>query len=332
MWYPFIRKLLFTLEAERSHHLGLRGLACLAALGWRQRIPDQPRTVMGIRFPNPIGIAAGLDKNAEYLQPLSRLGVGFIEVGTVTPKPQAGNPKPRLFRLPGHTALINRLGFNNKGVDASVKNIVSAQYQGILGVNIGKNKETPLEHAVNDYLYCMERVYPVADYITVNISSPNTPGLRELQNEEYLHDFLGKLKAKQADLEQEYDKYVPLVVKIAPDLIEEQVVAMANFLLEHRIDGVIATNTAISREAVSDDPISEEQGGLSGAPLLSQSCKIIQTLYTHLENNIPIIGVGGITNAKAARQMLDAGAQLVQVYTGLIYHGPRLIKEIAKVI
>jgi len=332
MWYPFIRKLLFTLEAERSHELGLRGLQCLTKLGWRQKIPDQPCTLMGIDFPNPIGIAAGLDKNAEYIDVLACLGVGFVEVGTVTPKPQAGNPKPRMFRLPKHTALINRLGFNNKGVDECVKNIQNSRYQGILGVNIGKNRDTPLASALDDYLYCLEKVYPVSHYVTVNISSPNTPGLRELQNEEYLNELLGKLKSKQSELQGVYEKYVPLVVKIAPDLSPEQIEGLARLFLRHNIDGVIATNTTVSRDAISDHPLASEQGGLSGAPLISQSCKIIHALSIHLSNKIPIIGVGGITKAEDASRMMGCGAQLLQVYTGLIYRGPALIKEIAAAI
>jgi dihydroorotate dehydrogenase len=291
-------------------------------------MPSAPCTIMGLNFPNPVGLAAGMDKNGEYIDSLAALGFGFIEVGTVTPRPQPGNPLPRLFRLPKAQALINRMGFNNKGVDELVKNVKKTHFSGILGINIGKNFDTPLEKAADDYLICLHKVYAVADYVTVNISSPNTPGLRQLQQEDELARLLKTLKQAQQQLTKEHNKYVPLVVKIAPDLSEVELTSIANKLLEYNIDGVIATNTTLSRIGVEKFPHANEKGGLSGAPLLAPTTKIVQYLNVTLQNKIPIIAAGGVMSAANAVEKFTAGASLVQIYTGLIYKGPTLVKEI----
>jgi dihydroorotate dehydrogenase len=287
---------------------------------------------MGLNFPNPIGLAAGLDKNGEYLDALAALGFGFIEIGTVTPRPQPGNPAPRIFRIPEAHALINRLGFNNHGVDQLVENVRRSAYQGILGINIGKNFDTPLEKAVDDYLTGLQKVYRYASYVTVNISSPNTQNLRQLQAADALDQLLGRLKSEQAGLAQRHGKYVPMAVKIAPDLDETQIQAIAALLMKYRIDGVIATNTTITRTGIEHLPQAQESGGLSGAPLTQRATAVIRQLHCLLQGAVPIIGVGGIMSADDAHGKLTAGASLIQLYTGLIYRGPDLVKEIARVV
>jgi dihydroorotate dehydrogenase len=286
---------------------------------------------MGIRFPNPVGLAAGLDKDGACIDGLAALGFGFIEIGTVTPHAQPGNPKPRMFRLPQANALINRMGFNNGGVDAFVSNVQASRFyqekQGILGLNIGKNADTPIERATEDYLICLEKVYPFADYVTVNISSPNTKNLRALQQTSALDELLGALKQSQRSLADRHGRYVPLVLKIAPDLDAEQIKSIADSLLQHQIDAVIATNTTITRDAVQGLAHAEEAGGLSGAPVLALSNHVISALRAELGDAIPIIGVGGILSGADARAKFAAGAKLVQLYTGLIYRGPALVRE-----
>ena len=286
---------------------------------------------MGLDFPNPIGLAAGLDKNGEYINALAAFGFGFIEIGTVTPRPQPGNLKPRVFRIIQANAIINRLGFNNDGVDAVIQNIEKANYQGILGINIGKNYDTPMEKACDDYLECMRKVYCYASYIVINISSPNTPNLRALQNTEELDHLLSTLKSEQTKLEKDYGKYTPLVVKVAPDLDSTQVKSIAMLLIKHKIDGVIATNSTLSRGEVENLPNSKETGGLSGSPLTKTATNIIRQLHAVLQGAVPIIGVGGIMCASDAQEKIDAGASLVQIYTGLIYQGPELVRDAVKV-
>jgi dihydroorotate dehydrogenase len=291
---------------------------------------------MGLEFPNPVGLAAGLDKDGAYIDGLAALGFGFIEVGTVTPRAQPGNPKPRMFRLPAANALINRMGFNNGGVDAFVRNVQASRFfqerQGILGLNIGKNADTPIERATDDYLSCLEKVYPYAAYVTVNISSPNTKNLRQLQQASELDDLLAKLKQSQAALADRHGRYVPVALKIAPDLDSEQIKVIADALLRHRIDGVIATNTTITRDAVQGLPHAQEAGGLSGAPVRPLSDRVVAALHRELGNALPIIGVGGVLTGADAKAKMDAGASLVQLYTGLIYRGPALVRECATAI
>jgi len=335
MIYSLIRPVLFQLSPETAHHITLHSLKILNALKLTQllfsnskREVDAPITVMGLNFPNAIGLAAGMDKNAECINGFAALGFGFIEVGTVTPRPQPGNPQPRLFRLPAAQAVINRMGFNNEGVDRLIENVQKANYRGILGINIGKNFDTPLETAVDDYLICLQKVYTHADYVTVNISSPNTQGLRKLQTGNELDKLLAALKEAQQQLATQHNKYVPLAVKIAPDLSGAEVVSIADKLLAHNIDGVIATNTTLSRENVENLPHSKEAGGLSGAPLSARATEVVQQLSRALNNQIPIIAAGGVMSAADAQDKFKAGASLVQICTGLIYRGPRLIKEI----
>lgn len=330
MLYEFARPFLFALDAEAAHDLTLASLRTAHAL----RLPvackapaGKPVQVMGLEFPNRIGLAAGLDKNGECIAGLAALGFGHIEVGTVTPRPQAGNPKPRLFRLPLRQALINRMGFNNHGVDALVENVRRSDYKGILGINIGKNADTPIERAADDYLACLRKVYPHAGYVTVNISSPNTKNLRQLQGESELDALLGALKREQAALAQQHGRHVPLALKIAPDLDEAQIRAIADALKRHRIDAAIATNTTLSREGVEHLAHAGEAGGLSGAPVFGKATGVLGALSRHLGNEIPLIGVGGVMSGRDARAKLQAGAQLVQLYTGLIYRGPALVKE-----
>ncbi|VVE19059.1 quinone-dependent dihydroorotate dehydrogenase [Pandoraea commovens] len=329
--YPLARRALFCLDAEQAHHLTLATLRGAASLGLAglvgQTLPESPRTVMGIRFPNPVGLAAGLDKDGSCIDGLAALGFGFVEVGTVTPRPQAGNPKPRIFRLPQAEAIINRMGFNNGGVEQFLQNVQSARYKGPLGLNIGKNADTPIERAVDDYLICLEKVYPYATYVTVNISSPNTKHLRQLQGGDELDALLGKLKEKQRALSDRHGKYVPIALKIAPDLDDEQIKVIAGTLTRHGFDGVIATNTTLSREAVAGLPYANETGGLSGRPVFDASNRVIRALATELGGALPIIGVGGILSGADAQAKLDAGASLVQVYSGLIYRGPELVRE-----
>ncbi|MBN4665104.1 quinone-dependent dihydroorotate dehydrogenase [Pandoraea nosoerga] len=329
--YPLARRALFCLDAEQAHHLTLATLRGAASLGLAglagQTLPEDPRTVMGIRFPNPVGLAAGLDKDGSCIDGLAALGFGFVEVGTVTPRPQPGNPKPRIFRLPQAEAIINRMGFNNGGVEQFLQNVQSARYKGPLGLNIGKNADTPIERAVDDYLICLEKVYPYATYVTVNISSPNTKNLRQLQGGDELDALLGKLKDKQRALSDRHGKYVPIALKIAPDLDDEQIKVIAGTLTRHGFDGVIATNTTLSREAVAGLPYANETGGLSGRPVFEASNRVIRALAAELGGALPIIGVGGILSGAQAQAKLDAGASLVQVYSGLIYRGPELVRE-----
>lgn len=332
MLYPFLRKLLFLLPPEFGHNLVLRYLTLTEKLRPQYKCQklssDTP--VFGLHFPNKIGLAAGLDKNGDCIDGLSKLGFGFIEIGTVTPRAQSGNPKPRLFRLPKAQAIINRMGFNNKGVDYLIQQVKKKKYQGILGINIGKNFDTALENAINDYVICMRKVYVHANYITINISSPNTPGLRDLQHEHELRKLLFQLKQEQSNLQQQYQKYVPLLIKIAPDLNPSDVQMMAQIILEQKIDGVIATNTTISRDCISAQRHSQEKGGLSGKPLFERSLAIVTELQQCLQGAIPIIACGGIMSNNEAKQMFNAGASLIQIYTGFIYRGPELIRELCK--
>ncbi|MCK5725722.1 MAG: quinone-dependent dihydroorotate dehydrogenase [Thiotrichaceae bacterium] len=329
--YQFIRPLLFSLSPECSHHLTLKGLSLLNKVGLGSAPEIQANeavTVMGIKFPNRVGLAAGLDKNADTLDGLAAMGFGFVEVGTVTPLPQAGNPLPRLFRLTEQNAIINRMGFNNKGVDYLVEQVKKSKANCIIGINIGKNKDTTAEDAAEDYLICLRKAYAHADYITINISSPNTPGLRDLQYGDELTALLSCLKAEQKDLAKQYDRYVPLTVKVAPDLDDEAIKQIAQTLLDTEIDGLIATNTTLSREAVQNSPHADEQGGLSGQPLTKKSTEVIAKFSQHLQGKVPIIGVGGIASAADAQDKLVAGAALVQVYSALIYQGQGLVTKI----
>ena len=332
MFYPAIRKVLFQFDAETIHELTIKGLKSTGSTPfnslYKQSINNKPVTVMGIDFPNPLGLAAGLDKNGECIDAFAAMGFGFVEIGTVTPRPQPGNPKPRIFRLPEANAVINRMGFNNKGVDYLVSQVRAAKFTGVLGINIGKNKDTPEENAKDDYIHCMRKVYDFATYITINISSPNTPGLRSLQYGDALNELLSALKAEQATLQNQYNKYVPIAVKIAPDLTEEEVISIAQSLIDNNIDGVIATNTTLSREGVEGLEFGSEQGGLSGAPVKDKSTTVIKLLAQALGDKLPIIGVGGIASSSDANEKIEAGASLVQVYTGFIYQGPPLVKEI----
>lgn len=332
MIYPLIRSLLFKLPPETSHDLACRFLSTVAVFRRKTlRQSTKPALqILGLDFPNRVGLAAGFDKNGDCIDGLAALGFGFIEIGTVTPRPQPGNPKPRLFRLPKAQALINRMGFNNQGVDYLIAQVKKKRYQGVLGINIGKNASTALEKAGEDYSYCLERVYPHASYVTINISSPNTPGLRSLQNKEALSSLLASLKKQQLDLSKRHGKYVPLLVKIAPDLTPESITEIAEIFLAEGIDGVIATNTTLSREAVAGLPSSEEAGGLSGAPVFPLALAVVKQLRQCLQGRIPIIACGGIASVKEAQAMLDAGADLIQVYTGFIYQGPGLIQDLSR--
>lgn len=329
--YGLARPFLFCLDAERAHGLGLRALEAAYRTGLNPLLGGRPRELrthaFGLDFPNPVGLAAGLDKNGEHIDALLALGFGFVEIGTVTPRPQPGNPKPRMFRLPGHEAIINRLGFNNSGVDALVRNVERARRRGILGINIGKNKDTPNEQAIADYQHCLERVYPLADYVTVNISSPNTQGLRDLQEEETLRRFVGQLREAQERLAAQHRKRVPMLLKIAPDLSDEEIDGIADVLNAARVDGVIATNTTIDRYAIKGDPLANEAGGLSGKPLYGKSTAVLRRMRARLDKSIGLIGVGGILSGADAAGKMAAGANLVQCYTGLIYRGPELIRE-----
>lgn len=328
MLYPLARAALFKLEPETAHHFTLDNLARAERLGLMKlwpSVPDQPVSAFGLNFRNPVGLSAGLDKNGDYIDALAALGFGFIEIGTVTPRPQPGNPKPRMFRLPAAGALINRLGFNNNGVDNLVRNVERARYDGVLGINIGKNFDTPVERAEDDYLICLDKVYAHASYITVNISSPNTQGLRSLQGEEALTRLLSALKERQAQLATQHGRYVPLLVKIAPDLSLAEVEGIAGVFKAQEIDGVIATNTTISRVAVADLPHGQEAGGLSGRPVRESSTRVLRELSAALAGAMPIIGVGGIAGADSAAEKIEAGASLVQIYTGFIYEGPCVI-------
>jgi dihydroorotate dehydrogenase len=327
MIWELARAALFRLDPETAHDVTLGLLDTCAPLFAHSAPAVAPMQLMGLTFPNRVGLAAGLDKNGAHIDALARLGFGFLEVGTVTPRPQPGNPRPRLFRLPRAQAVINRMGFNNLGVDRLVHNVQSARYRGILGINIGKNFDTPIERAASDYLTCMRKAYPLASYLTINISSPNTKNLRRLQETDELDRLLAALKAEQSKLADEHGRYVPIALKIAPDLTPEQLDSIADLLLAHRIDAVVATNTTLSREGVEGLVHAEETGGLSGAPLAARSTQVVRQLAEKLKGSIPIIGVGGIMRAEDAAQKLAAGASLVQLYTGLVFAGPRLVRD-----
>jgi dihydroorotate dehydrogenase len=335
MPYALLRPALFALDAETAHHLTLESLKLLEGTGLlraRAAPADCTRQVMGLSFPNPVGLAAGLDKNGEYIDALAALGLGFIEIGTVTPRAQPGNPRPRLFRLPEARALINRMGFNNNGVDALAENVRRSRWRGVLGINIGKNFDTPLERALDDYAACLRKVYTLASYVTVNISSPNTKGLRALQGAEPLDALLGGMAAEREALAQRHGRRVPLALKIAPDLDPDQVRAIADLLVKHRFDAVIVANTTVDRDAVAGMTHAEQAGGLSGAPLRQKSTARVRDLAAALSGAVPVIGVGGIMCATDAAAKLEAGASLVQIYTGLIYRGPRLVAECVEMI
>lgn len=329
--YPLLRPLLFGLDAESAHHLTLQSLRLAAqsgALSLCASAPaGTPRRVMGIDFPNAVGLAAGLDKNGEYIDALAALGFGFIEIGTVTPRPQPGNPRPRMFRLPQAAAVINRMGFNNHGVDALLANVERSRFRGVLGINIGKNFDTPIERAADDYLIGLRKVYAKASYITVNISSPNTKNLRQLQQGDELGALLGALQAERERLADSHGRRVPLALKIAPDLDDTQIAVIAELLVRHGIDAVIATNTTLAREAVAALPHGNEAGGLSGAPLTAAAQQVAAKLAAALAGAVPVIGVGGIMNGADAQRRIEAGASLVQLYTGLVYAGPALVAD-----
>ncbi|MDF3029555.1 MAG: pyrD [Moraxellaceae bacterium] len=333
MLYPLARNFLFRLPPEASHHVALKGISLAESLGFLAllpAVPARPVQAMGLSFPNPVGLAAGLDKNGDHIDGLAALGFGFIEIGTVTPRPQPGNPKPRLFRLPEAAAIINRMGFNNLGVDHLVRQVERCRYRGILGINIGKNFDTPIEKAADDYLACLDRVYAHASYVTVNISSPNTKGLRNLQSGDALAALLEPLKNRQAHLAAQHGRYVPLAVKIAPDLEAADVEVIAEQMRRFEIDAVIATNTTLGRAGVEHLPHGNEAGGLSGAPVRAASTRVLRELGQALAGSGTIlIGVGGITDGAAAAEKKEAGASLVQIYTGFIYRGPALVREAA---
>ncbi|WP_105623528.1 quinone-dependent dihydroorotate dehydrogenase [Cronobacter malonaticus] len=332
MYYPFVRKALFQLDPERAHELTFQQMRRITGTPLEallhQKVPSKPVTCMGLTFKNPLGLAAGLDKNGECIDALGAMGFGSVEIGTVTPRPQPGNDKPRLFRLVEAEGLINRMGFNNLGVDNLVENVKKAHFDGVLGINIGKNKDTPVEQGKDDYLICMEKVFPYAGYIAINISSPNTPGLRSLQYGDALDDLLAAIKNQQQLLSQKHHKYVPVAVKIAPDLSLEELIQVADSLVRHNIDGVIATNTTLDRSLVQGMKYCDETGGLSGRPLQLKSTEIIRLLSQELQGRLPIIGVGGIDSVIAAREKMAAGASLIQIYSGFIFKGPPLVKEI----
>lgn len=327
--YSLARSLLFKIDAEKAHHFTLDALNKVYKLGLLPIFDNRTKPVklMGITLPNPVGLAAGLDKNGEYIDALGALGFGFLEIGTVTPKPQPGNPQPRLFRVPEHQGIINRMGFNNHGIDAMIQNIEKSRYQGVLGINIGKNAVTPIENAADDYLICLEKAYAHASYITVNISSPNTKNLRALQGGDELTALLTALKDKQAQLAASHGRYVPLAVKIAPDLDETQIADIAHVVQNVEMDGIIATNTTIDKTALGNHPLAQEQGGLSGLPVREKSNLVLRRLAEILGSTVPIIGVGGIVCGEDAAEKLRLGATAVQLYSGLIYRGPELVRE-----
>jgi dihydroorotate dehydrogenase len=327
--YALLQPLLFCMDAERAHTLALSALKAIPS--WcMPKVTGHTVRAMGLEFPHPIGLAAGLDKDGQYLDGLAKLHWGFIELGTVTPKPQSGNPKPRLFRVPKAEGIINRMGFNNQGVDALVSRVEHARYKGILGINIGKNKDTPLNGAADDYLHCLQRVYPLASYVTINISSPNTPDLRQLQQEGYFADLLSQLHRKQQVLTDALGRYVPLVVKVSPDESEETLKQMTDVILKYDIQGIIATNTTCSREMIEGLPWAQEIGGLSGKPLRDKSTQCLRLLKQYVGDAVTLIGVGGIDSVESAQEKLNAGATLLQVYSGLIYKGPKLVAQLAQ--
>ena len=329
MLYALARPLLFRLDPELAHELTLGLADAPLRLGLLRvpRLPGAPVRAMGLEFPNAVGLAAGLDKNAAHVDALARLGFGFLEVGTVTPRPQPGNPRPRLFRLPRAQALINRMGFNSGGLDAFMDNLSRARWRGVLGINIGKNADTPIERAAEDYEACLERVYARADYVTINVSSPNTKNLRELQRDEALDALLARLAALRARLAERHGRRVPLALKVAPDLEPAQVQGIADAVRRHGVDGVIATNTSVSREGVVGLPHAAESGGLSGAPIRARATATLAALAAALQGEAALIGVGGILRGEHAGEKLEAGASLVQLYTGLVYRGPELVAE-----
>jgi dihydroorotate dehydrogenase len=328
--YSLARAALFRLDPELAHDLALKSLSTLgpaAALLGAGADKNEARTVMGISFPNPVGLAAGLDKNGDYVDALAALGFGFIEIGTVTPRPQPGNAKPRMFRLPEHEAIINRLGFNNHGLERMLRNLERIAYTGVLGINIGKNFDTPNDRAADDYLACLDAVYARATYVTVNISSPNTQNLRELQSSERLDELLSAVMSRREALAARQGAVKPLLVKVAPDLDDAQIAAIAALAVTHRVDGLIATNTTIARDTIAGHPHAAQLGGLSGRPLFGPSTRVLSKLASELQGRVPLMGVGGILGGADARAKIEAGASLVQIYTGFIYRGPELIAE-----
>ncbi len=331
--YKIIRPLIFSLEAEKAHDFVFQILKYSAKLGigdlLTDKVPNMPVSAMGISFPNPIGLAAGLDKNGDHLDTLGSFGFGFIEIGTVTPKPQHGNPQPRLFRLKSQKALINRLGFNNEGVAAMISNIKNSSYKGILGINIGKNSETPLESAYQDYIFCLQKLYLLADYFTINVSSPNTKDLRNLQKPNYFNNLINKITDARDELSEKHGTRKPLVIKLSPDLEEHEILEITETLKVRKIDGVIATNTTTSRDFSGKLKYSNEVGGLSGAPLFSKSTYVLEKLNAKIGKEAVLIGVGGIMSADDALKKFQAGARLIQLYTGLIYKGPSLLPNIS---
>ena len=336
-FYKIARSLLFKLDAEKAHDVSINGLRAMQSLGLtpllEPNLQNNPINIMGLNFPNRIGLAAGLDKSGQCINGFGSMGFGFVEVGTITPRPQSGNPKPRLFRLKEHNAIINRMGFNNPGIENAIDNIIKSSkgYSGIVGVNIGKNKITPNAEALDDYMKGLRSFYNIADYIAVNVSSPNTSGLRELQSPEYARKLISPLMKERAILSHQYEKIVPIAVKLDPDMQRDQIMALAELFLELKIDAVIATNTTVSRNKVQDHKLSQELGGLSGKPLHSQSNDAIHNFKNSLNDEIPIIGVGGILSKKDAEEKIEAGAKLLQIYTGLIYKGPALIRELIEI-
>ncbi len=332
--YPLLRPFLFSLDPETAHEVTLKLLNATYVSGLDKliypKIEHKPVTVMGLEFKNPVGLAAGMDKNGDYINALDALGFGFVEIGTVTPRPQPGNPKPRLFRLPEHQAIINRMGFNNLGIDHLLTQVKNSGFAGVLGINIGKNFDTPIEQAADDYLIGLRKAYSAASYITLNISSPNTKNLRQLQQGDEIKSLISVLKEEQLKLQQEHGKYVPLVLKIAPDLSVEEIAHIARLLLDFEIDGVIATNTTIARDLIAGHQHAEQAGGLSGAPVKEKSTFVVRELARELNGKLPIIAAGGILTASDAQEKLAAGASLVQLYSGLIYRGPQLIEDVVK--
>lgn len=332
MFYRMMRSFLFMLNPEKAHDLTIKMLkltnGTILDIFYRQKVQQRPVELMGLTFPNSLGLAAGLDKNGECIDGLGAMGFGHLEIGTVTPVAQPGNAQPRLFRVLESEGIINRMGFNNHGVDELIANVKQSHFKGIIGINIGKNFSTPVAEGKNDYLLCMDKVYQDAGYIAVNISSPNTPGLRSLQYGEALDELLAALKTRQSELQEKYNKYVPLALKVAPDLSDQEIASIADSLLKHKIDGLIATNTTLDRDIIKGMGHAGETGGLSGRPLQSKSTQVIAKFAAHLKGQIPIIGVGGIDGVIAAKEKIAAGASLVQIYSGFIYHGPKLVKNI----
>ena len=329
--YSLAKHLLFQLDAEKAHGIALKSIEAAYRTGLNPLVAAKPPVLrtkaFGVTFSNPVGLAAGLDKNGEYIDALMSLGFGFVEIGTTTPRPQEGNPKPRMFRIPERMAVINRLGFNNAGVDELVRNVERARREGILGINIGKNRGTPNDKAHTDYIYCLERVFALADYVTVNISSPNTTGLRDLQEEETLRRFIGELRGAQEELGSVHGHRTPMLLKVSPDMSDAEMDGMAEVLNRARIDGVIVGNTTVDRSEIAGHPLAEQAGGLSGAPLYQRATTALRKMRLRLDDSIPIIGVGGITSGADAAGKIAAGAKLVQFYSGMVFRGPELVQE-----